>query len=567
MWPSTIVHQQTLSTSITNNPLVFTPSWALFDPGVTPLIGTVTPVSHGFKLGLTRSHSAYIFPTYSDDLFNHFLIVPSILTLGNLLSNQSKTVEIANLYFGDKEVDAVTTTAAGVSFVGLPSFPETITPFGSLIVNVAISATGPPTLKGIIELTGADVGGANPQVLDVPVTGQRITLFVWSPEQFYTEEVKWLTDVIESFDGTEQRIKLRKNPRQVLTYEVFMTNSIADAQARLALFNWLAQVWGVPIWWEQQPPTSVISPGDTVINVNTQFMDIRAQGLLFLMDPAGNSEAFEIESYTSSTITLTSNVAGTYPVYNSKVMPIRTAYAKTQTQQAVYITGIEKITIQFTTLDNVDLSNIAGFTLYQGMPVLDDINYVDGTLSEAVNRSGVIVLDNDVGVIVQQASSDRSRPLTVKTWWTNYASEIWPIRQLFHALAGSQKTFWLPTHRNDMQLSANIAGGSPTFQIEYIGYSTYGCDVNGNAMRPYGDIRITLTDGTHIYAQLAGATSSGSTETISCTAAVSGTIITMAQVARIEFVQLMRVSNDKLTLTHDHPGRAKIEVNCVGVKS
>jgi hypothetical protein len=41
----------------------------------------------------------------------------------------------------------------------------------------------------------------------------------------------------------------------------------------------------------------------------------------------------------------------------------------------------------------------------------------------------------------------------------------------------------------------------------------------------------------------------------------------MSAVARIEFLQLVRIADDKVMLTHDHIGRAKIEANLVGVKS
>lgn len=569
LWPDTLLYQEGQSTSITNNPLVYTPGWALIDINITSatLQSTRNPVSHGFKLGHVFSHTAHLFPSYADDLFNHFLVVPSVLDLGNLLSNQSKTVEVANFYPINMEATGVVNPGGGISIPGLPTFPYTITPYGSLILNIEISATGSPSLKEILELDVAAVGGGSPQALFVPVTGQRVTIFVWQPEQFYVEEMVWVTDIIEAYDGTEQRIKLRQNPRQVLTYECFFTDSSTDTQARLALFNWFAQIFGVPIWWEQTPFTTDGLPGDTVINTDTRYADYREGGLVLVVDPAGYYEAFEIDTLTTTSITVTSQLTNTYLARGSKVMPIRTCYAKTQSEHSVLITGAEKITVQFTTLDNVDLSSTAGLTTYQGLVVLEGINYVDGQLSESMQRTGVVIIDNISGTLYQRSSNDRSRPFSVKTWFTNYASEIWPLRQMFHAFSGSQKTFWLPTNRNDMKLVASIGGGSPTFQIEYVGYSSYGVDVNGVSMRPFGDLRFTLADGTLIYRQIIGATSSGNTETVTVDSPVFGSTLTIAQVARIEFLQLMRIADDKVRLIHDHPGRAQISINTVGVKS
>jgi hypothetical protein len=360
---------------------------------------------------------------------------------------------------------------------------------------------------------------------------------------------------------------MRQNPRQVLTFENFQTDPVQDMQMRLALFNWIAQVWGVPIWWEQAPTTAAMAPGDLSIPVNTANADYRNSSLVFIRNAQGQSEAFEINSITSTAIGITSGVVNSYPK-NSQVMPIRTAYAKTQTQSQVFLTGAEKLTIQFTTLDNVGLANIAGsFTQYQGKVVFDDINYVDGMLSEGMARNNVTIIDNISGVIYQQFGTDRSRPSTVKTWWTNTKDEIWPLRQFFHSLGGSQGTFWLPTNRNDLILAAAITGGSATFSIKYVGYSLFGLDALGVPMRPFADVRFTLTNGTKILRQIIGAANGGATETITVDSTISGSTLTTAQVARIEFLQLMRIADDRVLLTHDHPGRSQIVINAVGVKS
>lgn len=569
LWPLPDTYQHAMPGAITANPLGLPTAPALIDP--EPLFGLIGTLTTRVAVSprTTRSWSGYVLPGYDEDLFNHFLIVPSTLILGNLLSDQAKTVEVANLFFGDMQVtDVINEAGGGINFPGIPSFPVTLHPFSSLVVNVEISAAGQPSINGTIEIDVGEVGGGSPEALFIPVTGQRITLWVWSPEQFYTEELQWATDIIESYEGTEQRISMRLNPRQVLTFMNFQTDPVQDMQMRLALFNWIAQVWGVPIWWEQQPMTVAMSPGDILISVNTTFADYRVGGLVFVRNAANQTEAFEISSLTASSIGITSGVANTYPK-NSQVMPIRTAYAKTQTQQQVFITGAEKLQIQFTTLDNVDLSAIAGsYTTYQGLVVLDDINFVDDMLTEGMDRHGVTVMDNTSGVIYQQFSTDRSRPSTTKTWWTNLASEIWPIRQLMYALRGSQKTFWLPTNRNDLQLAATIGSSATTFSIKYVGYSLFGLDKNAIPMRPFADIRFTLANGTKILRQITGAVNVGGvTETITVDSAISGTALTVAQVARIEFLQLMRIADDKVSLTHDHPGRAQIVINCVGVKS
>ncbi len=206
---------------------------------------------------------------------------------------------------------------------------------------------------------------------------------------------------------------------------------------------------------------------------------------------------------------------------------------------------------------------------YGGYPVLGDINYVDSELTEGFDRHGVTVIDNKAGVLYQLASTDRSRPKTVKTWWTNYASDIWPIRQLMHYLCGSQGLFWLPTNRNDLILQQQIATNASSLVVSYVGYSIFGLDVDGNPMLPFAHLRITLTNGTQYYSAISGAsTSFGSvTETINLGAALPNTNpIPISSVLRVEFLNLCRIADDTVKFTHDIPGRAEIVINCVGVR-
>ena len=533
------------------------------------------PSTFNFPWGVNPSRrlgvAAVLLATYADDLFNHFLLIPSGLSLGNLLTNETHVIEIANLFFVNKSLASVANNAGlGIGFTGVPSLPATISPFGSITIDVTVSTTGPPTINGDLVLVGTDVGAGNPQTLSIPVTGKRITLFPYDPEQEYTEELNWKTQIFESFAGEEQRVKIRQNPRQVLTYTPFATDPVDNLAIRLLLFNWLPRVWGVPLWWEQTGLTTSAAIGDTVVNCDTTSADYRVGGLVFLRNAFKLFEAFEIVSMTATSLTLNSNLVNAYPIRGSQIMPARTAYAKTQTTAKTYLPGQSKFSIEFTTLDNVNLAawNQAQWPSYLGFPVLNDINYVDSTLSEGTDRNGVIVIDNFAGTIYQVVSTDRSRPKTVKTWWTNTRQDIWPIRQLMHYLGGSQGVFWLPTNRNDLIVASEIDPGIAALTVDNVGYSIYGVDNTGTPMIPFANIRITLTNGAVLYKAITGATSGfGSvTETLALDSAVSSTLIPMAQVQRVDFMQLMRISDDRVKLTHDHPGRSKIEINCVGVR-
>lgn len=536
------------------------------------IVGVIT--RNGTPPGNSKSVSAFKMPTYSDDLLGHWLVVPSILNLGNLLSNQDRVVEVANLFPTQKQIASVTNaTDAGVTMI-TGTLPFIVNPYNSYVLDLSVSVVGPPQINGTITLIGENLDTSSPQTLVVPVTGQRITLFPYDPEMGYIEELQWKTDILQSYSGIEQRISIRLAPRQKLTYTPFMTDSVKDMSLRMLLFNWLPRVFGVPIWWEQQPPTQAPAIGDSFVMVNTANADYRVGGLVMIMaQDLSYFETIEIQTITSTQLTFTTGavLANNY-TRGAKVMPVRTAYARTQTTNRVLITGAERVQLEFTTLDNINLADMSTWNTYQGLPILDDLNYVDGELSEGMARDGVTVIDNQAGTIYQVAQSDRSRPTSRKTWWTGGFSQgqdaIWRIRKLAHWMNGSQQSFWVPSQRNDMTVVAPINSGATIFTISYIGYTLFGLDADGNPMRPYGDVRFKLTDGTVILRQIEGATvtGGGATETISVDSPIAGATLAPSQIQRCEFLMLMRNADDKVVLTHDHPGRAMIEMNLVGVR-
>lgn len=553
----------------------------------------VTVTRHGTWPVISKSATAFPMPTFGNDILGHWLLVPSTLALGNLLSNQDEAIVIANLFPVQMEIDSVTNaTDSGVT-VDTGTLPHLVNPYDEYTIDVSVSTIGPPSINGTITIQVSTPSDTDIQNLVVPVTGQRLTLFPFPPEQGYTEELQWKTDILESYSGIEQRIAVRYAARQKITLTPFLTNQQQASQMHMLLFGWLPRVWGVPIWWEQSPGIGVQAAGQEFIAVNTANADYRVGGLVMIMSlDYLTYETFEIASITSNQINLVTGAALINNYLVSKVMPVRTAYAKTTTQARTLITGAERAVVEFTTLDNVYLGSLGAWDIYDGMPILNDPNYVDSELTEGFGRNGVTVIDNTAGTIYQIASTDRSRPIHVKTWWTDNVgttpgngltgatagqgaapgasgqNQIWQIRELLHWAYGSQQTLWVPSNRNDMSLFATYIAGGNTMKIFYIGYAAFSLDVNGNPMRPFADIRITLTSGVQIIFPLTGATVSddGASETLQTATSIYSSNITAAQVARIEFMMLMRVSDDKAVLTHDHPGRAKVVVNLVGVR-
>jgi hypothetical protein len=240
-------------------------------------------------------------------------------------------------------------------------------------------------------------------------------------------------------------------------------------------------------------------------------------------------------------------VVGTYKKAISQIVPVLTAYAQTQTQQQVQITGVERVNVQFTTLGNVSYPDISTWTIYQGLPVLDDLNILQGEMAEGFQRD-VVVIDNKSGEVFQTAFIDRSKFYTEFLYWTN----------------GSQLKFFVPTARNDFVLSEPIAGGATSFKAKNANYAAF-----GQGRRPFGDVRITLVNGTKIMRQITGATydPTNNEDSVAVDTAITASPLALTDVFRIELMVLCRIADDQAQLTHLSPGEADIKLKLQGVKS
>jgi hypothetical protein len=360
-----------------------------------------------------------------------------------------------------------------------------------------------------------------------------------------------------------------------LNFESFAVTQLDITAIRLLLFKFLPDLWVVPSWWEQTVITSALTAGATTLNLDTTDADYRVNCFGFIRHPNKTTwESFLITAITSTTLTISGSLANSYPLKGTQIMPARQAYAKTQTTAKTYTLAQSKVSVAFTTIDNANLAywNTSLWPSYTGFPVLGDTNYIDGTVDEGMDRNGVVVIDNKSGVIYQNYSTDRSRPRSVKTWWTNYRQDLWSLRQLGHYLGGSQGLFWLPSNRNDLIVTVNIAPLDAGITVGYVGYTAYCLDANSNPMLPFANIRLTLVNGTIYYRAITAATVSGTNEVLTLDSPIvpavgsGGVTIPFANVARCEFMNQMRISDDKMTFTHDHAGRAKVVINCVGIR-
>ncbi len=496
-------------------------------------------------------------------------VFPGRIDLGNVLSLQTRELELFNAF--RRPLEPITWTAfvnnagGGIVVSNLPLLPFVINAFSAFVVEVSISTTGPPSISGTLDFT---LSAPTAATIEVPVTGNRITIFQYRPQTPIRETLAFKTDIIRLFDGTEQRIKLREAPRQSFDFTVRTDDDRSRDKINAVLFDWQARVFGVPMWHESEELLAPIAINDLVIQVDTTTSDYRVDSLVMIYDGDFNFEALEIESFTASSITVKTGFINAFDTLSTLVMPLRSAYTKPSLSNTRFAIGPSDFKMTFDVLDNVDLADIGAATTHLGVgqtiakPVLDSPNFMSGnTISEGIRRR-TIELDNQLGPKITISPWSKGKPLFQFATEAKSQLEVWNFRKLMHFLKGSQTAFYIPTGRRDFKPLIGIGDSATGFQIPNIGWTDF-----VGSVTPRSDLIIIRTDGTQSLHLITGSVvASEDVETITITPPITPAL-PLAELDRMAVMTLSRIMDDKVTLEHRRPGDTRISIKSIGIPS
>lgn len=499
--------------------------------------------------------------------FEQIVVFPTSLALGNVLSTQVRTIEIYNAFRRPRITVQWTTfvnnVGVGVDVTNLPGLPFPLLATEGFIADVQISTAGPPSISGTLDFT---FGPPQSETVPVPVTGNRITIFQYIPQAPIGETLQFKTDILKNNDGSEQRVKVRHAPRQLITFTVRTDADLTRDQINTVLFDWQARVFGLPIWFEQRPLDSDILIGATDFDVDTADADYRVDSLVMIWASNQLFEVLEVDSFTANNIVTKTPFAKAFTAGITNVMPVRTAYTRPALSNTRFAIGPSDFKMEFEVLDNIDLADLGSFNTYQGVgqsvakPILDGFNFMGGATIGEGNRRRVERLDVLTGPPIQYSPWSKGKPIYQFGFEAKSFAEVYDWRQLAHYLRGSQLSFYVPTGRTDIKPIGDILDTSSFMDVQNFGFTNFIQEVT-----PRSDLRIVAKDGTASVHQITASQEQTETvERISFSPAKVGDT-TLADLDRVEFVTLCRIDSDKVDIIHGRPGESRIQFNLIGV--
>ena len=486
------------------------------------------------------------------DWFEKVHIIPKRQDFGNILSQQDVTVEIFNAYReANRSLTGIAIPVTGLEFIPSPTLPQTIFEQYGLVLTLRALLDGPPSFDDVIVFT-TDVRDIN-----FAITGTRVVIFPFIPEAPIRETLAFLTDILPALNGEEQRVSLRKNPRQVFELEIYREDGAERARMENLLFDWQSRSFGLPVWHEGTRLTADVTNGDTTINVqSTAYADYRVGGLAIVLKNDLVLDALEVDSFTSTTITFTSPVGNDYDADDPdvNVYPLRVAVMRDKESGEKYQVNLTKWQFRFLVTDNrADIADAGTWNTYNSKIIFDDNNLIAGTHPQVLEKN-IEVIDGETGKRVQFSSWARGKRGSMKGFLSNSRQQLWALRQILHYLRGRQVSFYLPTFQKDLVPVANLANATNNLDVTHVNYNSFVRERNPNKR-----IRVHLTNGTTYDRTITGSASLTSTTERLTVDTNWPTDIDVADVARIEYLQLVRFDTDQFSIEHeDANGQARL---------
>lgn len=330
-----------------------------------PVDGIRTPV---FPVtSAARLRSGWRAHSYRDDFYDRIYISPAALELGNVVSAQVADVRLWNAYLYPQQVISLDGIEEGIAVTPPAALPMMLGALGETTWKVAVTPDGPSMLDTQLRWLFAAV----PEVA-LRITGNRIVPWTFAPNWTapVVEQLQWLTDVLASPRGGEQRRSLRIAPRRRLQAQV-LAEGAERALLDLALAGWGRRVWAVPVWPDVQLLGAALPVGSLRIDCTTTDFDFRANGLVLLRgENAFDTEAVEILALDANGLDLKRATQSSWPA-GTRLYPVRSARLAELPQTIRRTDRLMQTEVRFDLAEPADWPAALPLVLYRGRPVLD----------------------------------------------------------------------------------------------------------------------------------------------------------------------------------------------------
>lgn len=480
------------------------------------------------------------------------------------------------------------TSGEANSAIAAMSAGEMALPVTHALVAVAIVGNGASSLALVTDAWLRNLTYNDNGMADLPI---------WSFEPDWNEGMRetleWLTRVLASQTGAEQRSCMRATPRRTLEFDLILSGRERSFFDQMLITHG-ARDWYLPLWYDVHLIESDIPNGSNFIPCLSAMGHFQPNDTVAITTDTFSIEVNQVAAVTPEGIHLDFGILRDVPdsarVYLVKRARLREqpdyqrlsddTIGSTARFQVVDVNDHDEVEIldeisgarlllgdnfNGLALDFTDNSyavrSMLGSTLssldsYRGFPVIDIEPDANEDLQYGYDRL-IEELDNQTGLPVRIDTANLAFPKQHFGWLIHGRREHEQFLNLIYFLKGRFAAAWMPTFFNDFAMVSDTPAGESYIVVENIGFG-----VTGGPREGRREIVIQFADGTSLYRRVMTNTTDTKGNEIISVDQVFATGLQMADVVRISFMSLVRMDQDNVEIAHltDMDGLAKSEV-------
>lgn len=307
------------------------------------------------------------------------------------------------------------------------------------------------------------------------------------------ERLEWLTDVLQSESGAEQRRKLRQYPRRSLeaSFSRFGNNrNLIDSY-----LTGVGQRFGlVPLWWDETPIDPVYA-GSIDIFGDFYRREFFANDVVIIRRE--NELDYELNIIAEKTDTKLTLLYGTQKdTTRGTISPVRVAQIRDQLGGTQLTDAVRQFQLRFYTIEAANYTTDWTFPIYErtNLPVLNWIPNYREQMDMTFDRVS-FVWDNQVGnpYVVDPGATATTNE---KYGYTIYGREaMHDFKCNIYKMAGRWRELHVPTGHDEFVLTRDVNADQGAIIVARSGYNQY--NLSQQAIRR--DICIEMYDGSKLY--------------------------------------------------------------------
>lgn len=412
----------------------------------------------------------------------------------------------------------------------LESLPQSFYATEERILHLHVEAEGPAAVDASYTFTTEDG-----EIDVVDVVGFRVSVMAWRPQIPVDETWEWMTNVMTSYNYTEQRVKLRDTPRQTSRYRILPNTKESSTALISTILGWIGNWWAVPTWTEQRLVSFLITAGDLSISVDTSLGDFHTGWRAIVWEGWNHYEVVNVSEVQSNQLLLSTEVLKSF-TKAAIVAPVHLGMLASKVPNLARTCNRSVIDLSFQLIDTSVPAGYVPSTLYKTYEVLEDLNYTIGGISanQEITRP-VTFLDNGQGLIEVQSRDVASLNDTLGKY-LNSDQQIWDYKTWLASLGGRLKPFWIFSWTPDIIITLPFLASDIDLTIQDFRYNKYFAD---SARRVH--LAFVNKSGGYLYREIVSSTED--TITLDSSLGFDGS---MDDLTMICFLKLVRFNSDEV---------------------